>query len=38
MSNKELTPKMMVRRAEALMYKSDNAWEHREEIFKLLQK
>ena len=36
MSNKELTAKMMVRRAEALMYKSDNPWEHRDEIFKLL--
>ena len=38
MAKKELTPKQMVRRAEDLMYKSDNPWSHRDEIFKLLYK
>lgn len=38
MASKELTPKRMVRRAEELMYKSKNPWEHRDEIFELLYK
>ena len=36
MSKKELSPKMMTKLAEKLMYQSEDPWAHRDEIFKLL--
>ncbi len=36
MDKKKMTPKDMARRAEKLMYRSENAWLHKEEIFELL--
>lgn len=36
MTVKQITPKMMVKKAEELMYKSENPWLHRDEIFSLL--
>ena len=38
MADKELTPKKMVKMAEHLMYKTENPWSHRDEIFQLLYK